>query len=809
MNERYICIHGHFYQPPRENPWLEEIELQDSAYPYHDWNERVTDECYKQNAASRILGPDRSVIDIVNNYSRISFDFGPTLLSWLQRQHPEIYQSIIDADVRSREIFSGHGSAIAQAYNHIIMPLANSRDKYTQIYWGLRDFEHRFGRKAEGMWLPETAVDLETLDYLAELGIKFTILAPHQVLRIRKIGARQWENADANSIDTTRAYLCRLKSGRTISIFFYHGPTAHSVAGGHVLQSGEVFAQQLAKIFGAGAQRPQLAHIAADGETYGHHFHHADMALTYCLHYIEQNNIAKITVYGQYLEKFPPVYEVEIKENTSWSCSHGVERWRSNCGCYYGRFAGGLQQWREPLREAMDWLRDQLATVYQAKMAPYNRQPWQWRDKYISVILDRSEKNIEKFLADCAGPELDGRQKTTLLKLFEMQRNAMLMYTSCGWFFDDISGIETIQVTQYAARAIQLAKEIGTEDFEPEFMNILEKAQANAKEYANGRQTYEALAKTASIDLNRVGAHMALSSVFERYPEKIDIYCYSADIADYERLDAGRQILATGRATIKSTISFEEHPIDFAVLHFGDHNLIGAVNARMPDVSFLSMRADVGRAFSRGDTTEVMRIMNLSFAGNNYSLWHLFKDAQRRILDELLQTTWQEIEASFRHVYEHNYTIIQMMRGLNIPLPKALSSSAEFVLNLDLSEAIQTEQLDLERLLSLANEASRLSVPLDKSTLGFHASRKVGRLMEILEQSPVDNSLLETVESTMRVLLSLELELDLQRAQNVFFTISRQVYPDMLKNADGGDIAAQKWVEHFRNLADYLGVCIQ
>ena len=186
--EHYVCIHGHFYQPPRENPWLEEVELQDSAYPYHDWNERITEECYRPNMASRILGPDRKIIDIVNNYSKISFDFGPTLLSWLERHAPDVYQGVIDADKKSQERFSGHGAAIAQAYNHIIMPLANSRDKRTQIAWGIYDFEHRFGRKPEGMWLPETAVDLETLDILAEYGIKFTILSPHQAKRVRSIG---------------------------------------------------------------------------------------------------------------------------------------------------------------------------------------------------------------------------------------------------------------------------------------------------------------------------------------------------------------------------------------------------------------------------------------------------------------------------------------------------------------------------------------------------------------------------------------------------------------------------------------------
>ena len=342
--EKYVCIHGHFYQPPRENPWLEEVELQDSAYPYHDWNEKITDECYRQNAASRILGPDKKIIDIVSNYLSISFDFGPTLLSWLQYHSPDVYQSVIDADKKSMKIFSGHGCAIAQAYNHIIMPLANSRDKRTQVIWGIRDFEYHFGRKPEGMWLPETSADLETLDICADNGIKFTILSPHQARRFRKIGTENWTNIEREKIDTTQPYLCRLPSGRTINLFFYHGPTANEVAGGRLLQNGEVFARKLAWIFNQNEGEPQLAHIAVDGETFGHHHSFSDMALAYCLHYTKTKNLAKITIYGEYLEKFPSALEVDIYENSSWSCSHGVERWRSNCGCCYGRFPCGKQE---------------------------------------------------------------------------------------------------------------------------------------------------------------------------------------------------------------------------------------------------------------------------------------------------------------------------------------------------------------------------------------------------------------------------------------------------------------------------------
>jgi alpha-amylase/alpha-mannosidase (GH57 family) len=808
--EKYVCIHGHFYQPPRENPWLEEVELQDSAYPYHDWNEKITDECYRQNAASRILGPDKKIIDIVNNYLSISFDFGPTLLSWLERHSPEVYKSVIDADKKSREIFSGHGAAIAQAYNHIVMPLANRVDKRTQVVWGIRDFESRFGRKPEGMWLPETAADMETLDICAQNDIKFTILAPHQARRIRQIGSEQWKNIERDKIDTTQPYLCRLASGRTINLFFYHGPTAQEVSSGRLLQNGEVFAKKLAWIFTEKGQEPQLAHIAVDGETFGHHYRYADMALAYCLHYTKSKNLAKITVYGEYLEKFPPVYEVEIYENSSWSCSHGVERWKSNCGCCYGRFPCGQQQWRAPLREGMNWLRDRLAEIYESKMAKYVSDPWELRNKYIAAINDRTIKNTEQFISSAAGKELTLDEKVIFLKLLEMQRNALLMFTSCGWFFDDISGIETVQIMQYAARAIQLAKEIDQKDFEPGFEDILQKATTNVREFANGKEAYQALIKSNSIDLNRVGVHFAISSIFTEYPkEEVDIYCYSANAEMYERIDAGIQILATGRITVQSRIVLEKYTVDFAVLYLGDHNLISAAVGQMPDKTFISMKENIQKAFRKGDTIEVMRLMNVAFAGNHYSLLSLFRDEQRRILYELLGTTWKEIEASFRHIYEHNYTIMQVMRSMNIPLPKALATPAEFIINNDLCEVIRDDNSNLDRLQILANEATALSLQLDKQTLQFEVSRKINRLMKRLEDSPADVNLLETIEETFKILLTIVSEFNLQMAQNVFFAISKQTYSEMVKKAGLGDQTAKHWLEHFDSLAHYIGVTVQ
>ena len=398
--ERYICIHGHFYQPPRENPWLEAIERQDSAYPYHDWNQRITAECYRPNARARILDEKDRIIDIGNNYSRISFNFGPTLLSWLEEQAEEVYRAVTKADAESRDRFSGHGSAMAQAYNHMILPLANRRDKETQVRWGIRDFERRFARRPEGLWLPETAVDVETLEVLAGEGLAFTVLAPSQATRVRPIGGRAWKDVSGARIDPSRAYEARLPSGRRIALFFYDGPISRAVAFEGLLRKGEYLAGRLAGAFSEGRDWAQLVHIATDGETYGHHHRQGEMALAYALRHIEAQGLARLTNYGEYLERHPPTHQVEIFDRTAWSCVHGVGRWWTDCGCNSGSYPGWNQAWRTPLRNALDWLRDELAPRFESAAGELLKEPWRARDAYVDVILDRAAESRARFLEE-------------------------------------------------------------------------------------------------------------------------------------------------------------------------------------------------------------------------------------------------------------------------------------------------------------------------------------------------------------------------------------------------------------------------
>jgi alpha-amylase/alpha-mannosidase (GH57 family) len=806
MDNRYICIHGHFYQPTRENPWLEEIEYQDEAYPYHDWNEKITAECYAPNAASRILDVEGKIIDIVNIYSKISFDFGPTLLSWLERKSPEVYQKILEADRLSMERFSGHGSAMAQVYNHIIMPLANRRDKYTQVIWGIKDFQRRFKRLPEGMWLPETAVDKETLEVLVSLGIKFTILSPRQAKRIRKIGgSKNWQDVSGEQIDTTRPYLCVLPSGRTINLFFYHGPTSQEVSFGGLLNSGENVAQKLLSLFDDHRNCPQLIHIATDGETFGHHHRFGDMALSYAFHYIESNNLAKITNYSFYLQKHPPAYEVDIFENSSWSCIHGIERWRNNCGCNTGKHQGWTQEWRRPLREALDWLRDKLIIVYTDEAARYLKNPWNARNEYIDVILDRSHENIENFFRKHALKELSKEEKIKVLKLLEMQRNAMLMYTSCGWFFDEVSGIETVQIMQYASKSIQYAEENGI-SLETEFLERLKEAPSNL--FKNAAEPYNMYVKPAKTDLLRVGAHYSLSSIFEEYPENIKIYCYTAKSEIYNKAVAGKLNLAVGKARITSDITWDERLISFAVLHLGDHNINAGVKSFDGDDGFSIMQTEIQDAFERGDIPEVVRLMDKHFKGNIYTLWHLFKDEQRKVLNQILQLTYEGVELSYRHIYEDNYAIISFYHGLQHRIPRPLASATEYVLNTDLKKVFEEKELDVEKLRRVIGETKKWSIKIDTTTINFVASSWINVAVSELNKSPENLELLEKINTVFEVTEPLSLSLDLWKAQNIYFSIGKNLLDPMKKKASTGDDFAERWIEEFLRLGYYMRVKI-
>ena len=802
--DRFVCVHGHFYQPPRENPWLEDIELQDSAYPYHDWNERITAECYEPNTASRILDNQDRIRKIVNNYAKMSFNFGPTLLDWLSQKVPEVYRAVIDADRESKEYFSGHGSALAQAYNHMIMPLACPRDKHTQVIWGLRDFEHRFGRRPEGMWLPETAVDLETLEIMVQQGIRFTILAPYQARRIRKIGESTWEEPGPGGIDPSMPYRIYLPSGRIMDVFFYDGPISRAVAFEKLLSNGEYFAKRIMTGFAEGRSLPRLLSIATDGETYGHHHRHGDMALAYAMNYLESNRLARITNFGEYLEKHPPAYEVEIHENSSWSCAHGVERWRGNCGCNSGMHPGWNQAWRAPLRNALNNLRNTLAPRFGETGRYFLKDPWDARNDYISVLLDRSPENLDRFLAKHSVRGLTPEERVTVLKLLETQRHAMLMFTSCGWFFDEISGIETVQVIQYAARVIQLAEELFGCSVESQFLEILSQAKSNIPAHRDGAFIYEKFAKPAMVDLPKVGAHYAISSLFEAYGEQSPIYCYTVDRKDHQALAAGKVKLALGRAQITSKITQESVMLSYGALFFGEHNVNGGVRVYRGEEAYRAMVQEVREAFDRADLAEVIRLLDSHFEGATYSLKQLFRDEQRRVVNVILDSTLTEVEAAYRRIYDRQASLMRFLKDLGIPQPKALHMTAEFVINTSLRHAFADEPPNFDYITTLLNEAELWEIPLDEEGLGYALKKTVDRMAERLRAAPTDIGLLKNLEAVTRLVRSLPFEVDLWKAQNIYYDLLQTAYKGLQEKARQGEDAARELVEILNRLGDNL-----
>jgi alpha-amylase/alpha-mannosidase (GH57 family) len=801
---KYVCIHGHFYQPPRENPWLEEVEQQDSAYPFHDWNQRIAAECYSRNAFSRILDPDHRIVDVVNNYSRISFNFGPTLLSWMERNEPETYEAILEADRISLERFSGHGAAIAQNYSHMILPLGNTRDKHTQVRWGINDFEHRFGRVPEGMWCAETAVDLETLDILAEYGIRFTILAPNQAKRVRQIKKGEWIDTAKKGLDPKMPYRCALPSGKSIALFFYDGPISHDIAFGGLLDNGAYFADRLESAF-VDNQTPQLVHIATDGESYGHHHRFGDMALAYCLYQIEKEENAQLCVYGEFLEKFPPTCEVEIHENSSWSCAHGIERWRSNCGCNSGMNQGWHQKWRAPLRGALDWLRDNLEHVYEEAMKEYTDEPWRCRDEYWKILVNR-EGAIEEVLGEQKKIEHPTEeQQQQIIKLLEMQRHAMLMYTSCGWFFDEVSGIETTQIIAYAARAIQLAHDTCGINLTDTFRSLLEHAPSNIPEYGTGVYVYDNFITPSTLDLYRVGAHYAMSSVFESYSDSDQIYCYTIESSGQKKEEIGKNIIATGKAAIQSVITREKKNIHYTVIHFGDYNLACGVDDMDNGTDFEAIDAEVRELFSRNDISSAIAQIEQHYS-NNYSLWHLFRDEQRKLVNEMLQSTLEQISDSLRQIKLNHDPILGMIRQMGIPLPRVLANITEFVNYSDFADALEATPPDTEEIGRVVSEVKRWGLQFDTVTVAFEVSKKINMLMEELERSPEQNDKMNSLLSLFEVFVPLNLDYNIWQAQNVYFALGKEQYHSSVERAAQGDTGAKKWVETFNRLGERLNV---
>lgn len=802
---KYICIHGHFYQPPRENAWLEFVEYQESAHPYHDWNERVNAESYAPNASSRILNKEGMITDIVNNYSRMSFNFGPTLLSWMEQKDPKTYQAILDADKESMAYFSGHGSAIAQSHSHIIMPLANQRDKETQVIWGIKDFEARFKRKPEGMWLAETAVDTATLEVLAENGIKYTILAPRQGQAVRNVGDKEWTHIPPTSIDPRQPYWCNLPSGKQIALFFYDGSVAQDVAFNNILMSGKNFAHRLAGTLG-NSSTPQLAHIATDGESYGHHHKKGDMALADCLNYIELNNIGQLTNYGEYLEKYPPQQEVMIYENSSWSCVHGVERWRSNCGCNTGGEGHWTQHWRKPLRDALDWLQAELEAIFIKEGSQLLKDPWAARNDFIHVIMNRTNERVDAFLEKhTLKNTVSQAEKVHILRLCEMQRNAMYMYTSCGWFFTEVSGLETTQILKYACRTIYYAQQVAGVDLEAQFMELLAKAKSNIPEHKDGAEIYRKFVLPVQVSLERTGMHYAALSLFEEFPEKLRIFNnYVAKSDRYKRFEAGRYKLAIGKTMIKSRITHSEKHFSFAVVYLGQHNIIGQISLDMEEATFDEMRNEIIPAFRSSSLASVLTLMEQYFGGKKYSIDDLFKDEKIKILSQLLKENLVPIETAMRGIYYDNYHLQNTLQRDRLPLGNEYRGIMYYIINADLQRYLQQKLLHVNELERIVMEFDRWKIKVqDRTETQLVVNQSILNALERLTEDMQNTERFEKLNQIFDLLEKINLHPEGWQVQNLFFSLTKA------RKAIGEKVYDKAWLAAFRKLGKHVNVKVE
>jgi len=784
MGTSYLCIHGHFYQPPRENPWIEAIEPQESAVPFHDWNERITAECYRPNAFARILDSAWRIDRIVNNYSQMSFDFGPTLLSWLEESAPDVYQKIIEADRESVRLF-GHGNAIAQVYNHMLLPLANDRDKETQVLWGIYDFQKRFGRKPESLWLSEIAVNYPTLEVLARHATKFIILAPSQAQRVRPIAGGDRQDVSDSTIDLSQAYRCFINRERNsyIDIFFYDGPISQAVAFEGLLSSGEYFVDRLSLAIRPEMETDQIIHIATDGESYGHHHRAGEMALAYVLYVSAPLRGMSLTNYASFLEEHPPTMEVEIKpgpngEGTAWSCAHGVGRWKEDCGCHTGAPPGWHQKWRRPLRRTFDWLRDQLAAVYEREGSRYLKDVWAARNDYIQVILDRSDGSRIDFLRRHELRNLTHEEQVTALKLLEMQRHAMLMYTSCGWFFSEISGLETVQVLKYADRAMQLARDFGYRDLEWNFMKRLERAPSNIEQYRTGRGVYEKLVRPTRVSLEKVVSHYGILSLFqEGHKDLAQSYHYNVKRLDYQRFDGKETTAALGRVIVTSQVTLETKYLVFAVIHYGGHHFRCTLAAYREELRLDDLKARFRELIDH--PTEMTKLIDRRLGKEYYTLRDMFAGEKKNILALLVNRKMQEYGQLYAQIYNRDSGLIEAMVEAGLDPPQEFQIAAEYTLSRRLQSNIvayisENKPVYYQRAKEVANLALRQKYRLNHQT-DLLLEEIIEREMKLLKEGPTA----ERAEKIARLIdLSSRLAngTHLSKAQNAFYELLEKTF---------------------------------
>jgi len=816
----YVVIHGHFYQPPRENPWIEEIEEEAGAQPFHDWNERIAFECYTPNSCARVYDGQGRILNIVNNYEYLNFNFGPTLISWLAEYAPVTYRRILAAD-RASVARLGHGNAIAQVYNHAILPLATSRDRETEVLWGLKDFEHRFGRRAEAMWLPETAVDYPTLATLVALGMKYVILSPYQARRVRPLSGGPWETVTGETLDTTQPYRCFLPEGtgepgrrHYIDVFFYDGQVASEISFGDLLKDSYRLAERLTARFNPADPRPQILHVATDGENYGHHKKFGELALAHALTEALPQRGFVVTNYAAFLELAPPRMMVDLYlgpdgAGSSWSCPHGVERWRGDCGCATGGAPHWQQRWRGPLREAFDFLNEQLAAIFEAEGGKYFRDPWAARNAYIEVILDRSPENVAGFFQRQGVAGLSREQWVPALRLLEMQRHALLMYTSCGWFFADLAGLETLQVLKYAARALQLGLYFTTADLEEPFLARLERAVSNRPEEGNGRRLYERRIKPAVVDFPKIVNHWVISwlKALERQCPT-HIYHFRVEPRDLEVESHASLSLAAGRLRVTSGITLASQELGFFTVHLGSYLYRTQVLPQPAPADFRALKQELFGVL-KSAPEDLLPLLARRLGGDYFSVHDLFREEKKQIFQDLLAPHLEEAVGQVMHLFEEARALLEAMAAEHLDLPRLYRALGEIALNRRLVLALRKLEPEpgllpsSEEVAAIIAEASLLKLKLESREGAAILSRILTRHLEELAAGLS----LETagqLRDFLELLGRLPMPLDLREPQNFFFSLMEEHFPPLAARA-ARDPGARRLAELLVSLAGSLG----
>ncbi|MEM9213660.1 MAG: DUF3536 domain-containing protein [Cyanobacteria bacterium P01_F01_bin.150] len=830
----FVTVHGHFYQPPRENPYLDAIERQPSATPCHDWNERVHQECYRPNAFARVLNDRGEVMAIVNNFEHLSFNIGPTLMSWMERHDVEVYQRILEADRLSCDRLEGHGNAIAQVYNHIIMPLANERDKITQVRWGIDDFRTRFQRDPEGMWLAETAVDYATLQVLVDEGIRFIILAPSQAQRCRPLptpdnATPDWTEVGGGQIDPIQPYRCFMPGGNPnhdyIDIFFYDGPISRDMGFNHVMDSSQHFASRISQAVRGDHRESQLISVATDGETFGHHKAGAEKALAYALTTEFSQQGWTVTNFSHYLSHHSPTWEVELKPVTAWSCSHGVDRWQDNCGCC----GGGLwhQKWRRPLRDTLDWLRDQLIPVFEERGCQLFSDPWAARNDYIQVIHHRSPANVQAFLNKHQTHDLSDDERIDALRLLEMQRHSLLMYTSCGWFFDEISRPEGTQILRYAARAIELAGDVAGIQLEEAFIQKLKQAPSNVEHFGHGGRIYSESVIPSKISLEQVAAHYAISSLFTPPTTEQQVYCYTTHQYDYQLQRIGPLTLAMGQLELISTITQENAHLVFAVFHLGGWDFHCCITPFSGRLAYSEAKTKLIEVFNTANIAQTIRVMNQVLGDRSYSLQNLFAEERHRIMHLLSEGTLTRLDQLYSQVYRDNYSVLLSFHREQLTVPQELQVAAEIAIGqraLSLLQGLEQEMGDgheagnyselhhtrmakLAELDAIATEAQQfncaLRLPQAKAIIEDLILRSLWQLLHAYDPDTAKEEI-HWIQALIKVGDRLRLNIHLDRAQELYLqTINRLSLEEILGSKNLQEYSNQELSERLNQLIKF------